>query len=86
LRGGRCRVEADNPRDRVRALVHKATGWGGSSVVDQNTDLIIDAKASLHLSEVARIGEVGLQDIDGHSSFPAQAICQLLHAGAIARD
>ena len=51
----------------------------------QNADPVIVAEPSLNLSEVARIGEVGSQDINSDTGFPAETVRQRLHASAVAR-
>jgi hypothetical protein len=68
-----------------RTLVCKAPGLSCARVVYQNSDPVILAEPSLNLSEVARIGEIGSQDIDGNTGFPAETVRQRLHARAVAR-
>jgi hypothetical protein len=82
---GRRRVEADDPCDVVRTLVCKAPGRSCARVIYQNSDPVILAEPSLNLSEVAPIGEIGSQDIDGNTGLRAETVRQHLHASAVAR-
>lgn len=44
----------------------------GARAVDENTDTMIVAKPFLHLREIAWVGEIGSEDIDGNTSFSAK--------------
>ena len=83
---GRHGVKVDDPGGFVPILVYKAPGLCSTGVVDQNANPMIITEPSLHLDEVSHIGEVGSHDINLDSFFPAEAIRESIHSGAIARD
>ncbi|MNP82865.1 hypothetical protein D3C76_1816380 [compost metagenome] len=59
-------------RDAVGGLFDEAAGLGGACVVDQDADAVVIAQAGFNFVQVADLGQVGLEHVDGHGVFVAQ--------------
>ncbi|MNG09155.1 hypothetical protein D3C84_925600 [compost metagenome] len=73
-------------RDAVGALIDEVTGQRCAGVIDENADTGVVAQAAFNGGQIAELGKVCLNHIDGDVVFAAQARCKCVQASLIAGD